>query len=292
MSLQEDFMKHYERIADVGVDLLSGVLLSLAIYCFAIPSDFPLTGISGIAVILYRLFRLPVGIMTIALNIPIAIACYRALGKRFYMNSLRTTLITSLIMDILGPLLPAYHGDTLLAAVFTGVLSGIGYGIVFMRESSTGGTDFILMTVKAKKPHISIGRISFVIDLCIILAGGYYVEDKNMILYGFIISYILSVVLDKVVYGGNYGKLALIITDHPMSISRAIDDATTRGATVLKGMGAYTGEDKYVVMCACNNKEMYAIRKLAHEVDPCSFVIIQESNEVIGEGFHVPEQMG
>ena len=285
-------MKLRDRIIDIGVDAISGILQALAIYCFAIPADFPLTGISGIAVILFRLFRLPVGVMTIALNIPIAIACYKTLGKRFYLNSLRTTLITSVILDLLGPRLPIYQGETLLAAVFTGALCGIGYGIVLMRESSTGGTDFILMTVRAKKPYISIGRISFVIDLSIILAGGYYIEDKNMILYGLIITYILSTVLDKVVYGGNYGKLALIITDHPMSISRAIDNATRRGATILKGIGAYTGEDKNVVMCACSNKEMYAIRKLAHEVDPYCFVIIQESNEVIGEGFHVPEQIG
>ena len=278
-------------LTDIGVDILSGVLLSVAIYCFAIPANIPVTGISGIAVILYRLFNLPVGVMTIVLNIPIAILCFKPLGKRFYLNSLRTTIITSVIMDLLAPCLPALHEEILVSTIFAGVLCGVGYGIVFMRDSSTGGTDFILMAMKKLRPYISIGKISFALDCIVILAGSYYLGNQNMILYGLIYDYLLSTVLDKVVYGGNYGKLTMIITEFPKEIAQAIDASTSRGATLLNATGAYSGEDKSIVMCACSNKEMYAIRKLAHEVDPYAFVIILESNEVIGEGFHVPEQL-
>ncbi len=274
---------------DIGVDILSGVLLAFAIYCFAIPAGFPMTGISGVALILYHLFHLPVGVMTIVLNIPIMVGCFRILGKKFYLNSVRTILITSVILDVLGPHLPVYREDTMIAAIFAGVLCGVGYGIVFMRDSSTGGTDFILMAVRTVKPYLSLGKISFIIDFIVIAAGGYYLGNKTMIFYGLILDYILSTVLDKVVYGGNYGKLTMIITDHPYETCRAIDAETRRGATLLKAKGSFSGEDKSVVMCACSNKEMYAIRRLAHKVDPAAFVIILESNEVIGEGFHLPE---
>ncbi len=288
---KEEKMKLRERLIDIGVDLISGVLLSVAIYSFALPAGFPMTGVSGIAMILYHLFGLPIGVMTIVLNIPIAIACFRTLGKHFYMNSLRTTIITSVIMDVLGPRLPAYREETMLAAICAGVLCGIGYGIVFMRDSSTGGMDFIMLSIRKQRPYFSIGKISFVLDGLVILAGSYYLGNKNMILYGLIINYILATVLDKVVYGGNYGKLTMIITNYPHEISKAIDAATGRGATLLKAVGSYSGEERVVVMCACSNKEMYAIRKLAHEVDPSAFVVILESNEVIGEGFHLPEQL-
>lgn len=277
---------------DLTVDILSGILLTVAIYCFAIPADFPLTGVSGIALILYHLFGTPVGTMSIILNIPIAIACYRTLGRRFYLNSLRTMLITSLIMDILGPHLPAYQDELMLAAICTGVLTGIGYGILFMRNSSTGGADFITMAIRAHKPHLSLGKIAFTMDCAIILAGGLLFGTVNAVIYGLILNYLFSVVLDKVVYGTNYGKLTMIITDYPARVAAAIDDVARRGSTIVHASGSFSGARKDIVLCACNSKEMYAIKKRAYEVDGKAFVIILESNEVIGEGFRVPGEAG
>lgn len=277
---------------DIGVDLLGGILLTVAIYCFAIPADFPMTGISGIALILFHLFGLPVGTMNVLLNIPIAIACYRTLGRQFYLNSLRTTLITSVIMDVFGPVFPVYEGEAILAAVCAGVLCGIGYGIVFMRNSSTGGFDFITMTIKSYKPHISLGKIAFVMDCIIITAGGLLLGSVNSVIYGIILNYLYSVVLDKVIYGTNSGKLTMIITDYPSQVAVAIDEVSGRGSTIMHASGSYSGEPKKVVLCACSNKEMYAIKKRAHEIDEKAFVIILESNEVIGEGFRVPGESG
>lgn len=283
-----DGKKMMGYLTDLGVDIAGGILLTVAIYCFAIPANFPMTGVSGVALILYHLFGTPVGMMTIFLNVPIAIACYRPLGRQFYLNSLRTTIITSLIMDILGPRLPIYEGDLILAAVCGGVFCGIGYGIIFMRNSSTGGFDFIMMTVKAFRPHISLGKIAFVTDSIVIVAGGCLIGNATTIIYGLILNYLYSAVLDKVVYGTNYGKLALIITDYPREVAAVIDQEAGRGSTIIHASGSYSGEKKEVVLCACNNKEMYIIKKRAHEIDEKAFVIILESNEVIGEGFRLP----
>ncbi len=273
---------------DVLVDILAGLLLTAAIYTFAIPANFPMTGISGASLILFHLFGLPVGAMTILLNIPIVIGCYKTLGKQFYLKSLKTTLITSLIMDTLGPHFPVYQGELILAAICAGVLCGIGYAIVFMRNSSTGGFDFITMAIRYYHPHLSLGKIAFVMDVFVIVGGGLLIGDADAIIYGIILNYLYAFVLDKVLYGTNAGKLTLIITDDPERMVTEIDRMTGRGATILQAFGGYSGEDKRVVMCASDNKEMYTIRKLAHEVDEKAFVIIVESNEVIGEGFRLP----
>ncbi|MCD7736650.1 MAG: YitT family protein [Lachnospiraceae bacterium] len=286
-------MKKYQGLFfDVMVDFVSGLLLAIAFYSFAIPADLPMTGVSGLALIFYHLKGIPVGIMTIVLNIPIVLFCYRILGKKFYMNSLKTTVITSLMIDSIGPLLPQYGGELILAALCAGVLCGIGYAMVFVRNSSTGGFDFIMMAIRYYHPHLSLGRIAFVLDFLVIVIGGALIGNIDAVIYGIISNYLYSVVLDRVLYGTSAGKLTLIITDFPNEIVRAIDESAGRGATILNGTGGYRGENRSVVMCASSKKEMYNIRKRAHEIDVRAFVIIMESNEVIGEGFRMPNDTG
>ena len=275
---------------DVLVDIIGGILLTIATYSFAVPADFPMTGVSGVALIFYQAFGLPVGALTVILNIPIIICCYKTLGKQFYIKSLRSTLITSAVMDILGPQLPLYQGDLILAAICTGVLLGIGYAIIFMRGSSTGGFDFIMMAIKYYRPHLSLGKIGFALDAMVILIGAVTIGNgMDSLIYGLVLNYLYSTVLDRLISGTSSGKLTQIISDHPLEIVDEIDKLVDRGSTLLKAIGGYTGEEKEVVMCASSSKEMYAIRKRVHEIDERAFVIVVESNEVIGEGFRLPD---
>ena len=275
---------------DVLVDIIGGILLTIATYSFAVPADFPMTGVSGVALIFYQAFGLPVGALTVILNIPIIICCYKTLGKQFYIKSLRSTLITSAVMDILGPQLPLYQGDLILAAICTGVLLGIGYAIIFMRGSSTGGFDFIMMAIKYYRPHLSLGKIGFALDAMVILIGAVTIGNgMDSVIYGLVLNYLYSTVLDRLISGTSSGKLTLIISAHPREIVDEIDKLVDRGFTLLKAIGGYTGEEKEVVMCASSSKEMYAIRKRVHEIDERAFVIVVESNEVIGEGFRLPD---
>ena len=275
---------------DVLVDIIGGILLTIATYSFAVPADFPMTGVSGVALIFYQAFGLPVGALTVILNIPIIICCYKTLGKQFYIKSLRSTLITSAVMDILGPQLPLYQGDLILAAICTGVLLGIGYAIIFMRGSSTGGFDFIMMAIKYYRPHLSLGKIGFALDAMVILIGAVTIGNgMDSVIYGLVLNYLYSTVLDLLISGTSSGKLTLIISAHPREIVDEIDKLVDRGSTLLKAIGGYTGEEKEVVMCASSSKEMYAIRKRVHEIDERAFVIVVESNEVIGEGFRLPD---
>ena len=271
---------------DILMDILGGILIALGTYNFAALAQFPMAGLNGIALIFYHLWGLPIGRTALLLNIPIALICFPILGRQYFLRSVRTIIITSVIMDYLAPLFPVYTGDRMLAAICTGVLSGLGYALIYMRETSTGGADFIMLSIKALKPHFSLGKITFIMDGLIVLLGTVMVSrDIDSLIYGMIITFLLSVVVDKVMYGIDAGKMTLIVTDQAQEVADMIDQVTGRGCTFLKGEGSYSKEEKAVVMCACNNKQMYSIRSSIKKIDPKAFIIIVESNEVVGEGF-------
>ena len=274
-----------EFAIDILVDIVGNLLIAIGVYNFAANSGFPVAGISGIAMIFYHLFGLPIGTMTIILNIPIVIMCYKLLGKGFLLRSIKTMIIAWPLMDYVAPMLPVYSGDRMLSAICVGVFSGLGYAMIYMRNTSTGGADFIIMSVRALRPHLSIGKITFITDVIIVGLGGLLFGDVDSIIYGLILTYILSVVVDKVMYGIDAGKMTLVVTDHGHEVAKRIDELTQRVSTFLRGVGSYSGEEKLVVMCACSNKEMHMVQKAVKEVDEEAFLITMESNEVRGEGF-------
>ena len=267
-------------------EIIGSISIAAGIYNFAVQAKFPMTGFSGISIILYQMFGVPIGFSTILLNIPVAILCYKLLGRKFFISSMRCMIVSSLIIDYIAPLFPVYEGDRLLAALCTGVFAGFGYAVIYMQNSSTGGCDFIIMAVKALKPHLSVGKIAFAFDFIIVIIGGFLFKDVDGIIYGLIVSFLLAVVVDKLMYGTNSGKMTLIVTERGKEICDVIDNCCQRGTTILKGMGGYRGDKKEVVMCACSNKEMYLVQRAVKEADPASFMIVLESNEVHGEGFH------
>ena len=268
-------------------EIFGSICIAAAIYNFAVQAEFPMTGFSGISIILYRLLNIPIGLSTVLLNIPVALLCYKLLGKKFFISSIRCMLISSFFIDYMAPLFPVYTGDRLLAALCTGIIGGFGYALIYMQNSSTGGSDFIVMAVKALKPHIPLGKIVLFSDVCIILIGGLILKDMDGVIYGLIVSVLFSYAVDKIMYGINAGKMVLIVTKHGKEICALIDRLVERGSTILPAYGGYTHEDKQVVMCACSNKEMYLVQKAVKEADPESFSIVLESNEVHGEGFHM-----
>lgn len=232
----------------LGWEILGSIFIAAGIYNFAVQAEFPMTGFSGISIILYRLFELPIGLSTIILNIPVAILCYRLLGRKFFVSSVRCMVISSIFIDYIAPLFPVYTGSRLLASLCTGVIAGLGYSIIYMQNSSTGGSDFIIMAVKAVKPHLSLGKIAFLSDVGIILAGGILFRDIDGIIYGMIVNYLFAVVVDKIMYGINAGKMAMIVTERGKEICEIIDNCCQRGTTILKGQGGYQGDTKQVVI--------------------------------------------
>lgn len=273
-------------VLDIGADLIGGILIALGIYNFALYANFPVAGFSGIAIILYHIFGLPIGIGTILLNVPVSIFCYKFLGRGFFFRSVKSMVISSLLMDYVAPLFPVYDGERLLAAVCMGVLCGLGYALIFMRDSSTGGQDFITVSIRKIRPHLTLGILTMIFDSATILLGTLIVfHEIDGLLYGIIVTFLISTVMDHFMYGIYKGKLTFVVTEHGKAVVDAIDKISGRGATIVKGVGGYSLKEKDIVLCASNNKEMYQIKRRVHEIDPDAFTMIVESNEVVGEGF-------
>lgn len=284
--------KWRELLLDLLAELAGSFLIAITTYNIALHASFPLTGFSGISMILYRLFRIPMGMSSIVLNIPVAVLCWKMIGKEFLLKSCRCMVISSLMLDYLAPLFPVYTGDRMVAALITGTLGGIGYAIIYLRGSSTGGADFIIMAVKVLKPHVNLGTITNWSGIVVILAGAAIFRDLDGIVYGVIINLLNAVVVDKMILGLNSGKVGLIVTRRGRLICQEIDRCCMRGSTILKAVGGYTWEDKDVVMVAGSSKDMYQIQKRVKEADPESFMIVLESREVQGEGFRITRIAG
>lgn len=273
-------------LIDLLADILGSLFIAIGVYNFAAASGFPVTGVSGIALVFYHYWQLPIGLVTMLLNIPIILVCGRILGMKFMLRSFKTMLISMFIMDGIAPLLPVYQGELILSCICMGIFSGTGYALIYMRGSSTGGSDFITMSIRAKKPHLSLGRIIMTLDCFILLICGFLIGGNiDSIIYGLIATSIVSIVVDKVMYGLDAGKVSLIVTDHGKEISNKIYELTGRGATLLRGSGSYSQNDKHVVMCACNYKQMHVVQRAVKEVDENAFMVIMEANEVRGKGF-------
>ena len=277
----------WRKIAiDLLADIAGSMLIAIGVYNFAAGSEFPVTGVSGIALVFYYFFKFPIGTATLLMNIPIILICGRVLGKKFMLKSFKTMIISTFFMDIVAPLFPVYEGELMLSCICMGLTSGLGYALIYMRDTSTGGTDFITMTIRALNPHLSLGKIIVVLDcsvllLCGLLMGG----NVDKIIYGLIGTYIVSVVVDKVMYGLDAGKVTLIVTDHGYEVAEKIHELTERGATLLKGIGSYSKVNKHVVMCACSYKQMHMVQRAVKEVDNEAFLVTMEANQVRGEGF-------
>ena len=274
-----------ELALDISYDIVGSILYALGIYTFAKTADFAPGGLSGLALIIHHIWGAPIGITTLILNIPLIVLSFRLVGKRFMFKSARTMIFCAIFLDLIFPYTDPYTGEPFMAALFSGVCLGAALALFYMRGSSSGGTDFLTMSIKAIKPHLSIGFVTMAIDLLIILLGWPVFGNIDAVLYGLISAFVTSVVIDKIMYGMGAGKLILIITTKAGEVSRKIDQISGRGSTVIKGMGTYTKEEKEVLLCACSSSQAYSVRSAAHEVDPEAFVMLTETSEVFGEGF-------
>lgn len=269
----------------VIIDCISGFLCGISVQVFAVNANFAPGGLNGMAVIINYLTKLPIGALIVVLNIPIIIFAYRILGRGYLLRSIKSMLIGSFFMDYVAVYLPGYTGTPIMAALFAGVFAGIGYGILYMEGSCTAGSDFIIMSMKKLKPHMSVGELVQLIDGSVLIVAGLVYKDIDAILYGLIYTFVCSIVVDKIMYGAGSGKLAFIVTKKGEDICHAIHSSVHRGTTILPAYGGYQNEAKEVVMCVCRKKEAARIKHVAENEDESAFMIVTEFNEVFGEGF-------
>ena len=284
--------KAAQIITDILYEIAGSILIAVGTYNIALYAEFPMSGLSGIALILYRLFKVPMGAVILLMNIPMAFLCIRRIGRSFLLKTIRCMVISSFILDYIAPLFPVFSGDRMIAALLTGTLCGLGYALIYIRGSSTGGFDFITLFIKSLIPHVKMGTITFAIDFLIILITGLIFRDIEGIVYGMIINFLLAAVVDKVILGLNSGNVALIVTTHGKEIADLVDQVCMRGSTILNARGGYNESQKDVVMVAGSNKDLYQVNKAVMQHYPDSFVIVLDSKEVHGKGFHVTKVAG
>lgn len=274
-------------MVDILYDIVGSIFYSVGIYIFAKSADFAPGGISGIALILNSIFPyLPIGTLTLILNIPLIIFGFKALGSKFMLRSFRTMVILTIILDLIFPMLPLYTGDRFLAALFSGISLGFGLALIYRRGSSTGGMDFLTLPLKRLFPHYSIGNITLVLDAVVFSLGGFVFGSVDAILYGAIATIACSVVIDKVMLGSTVVKFAIVVTSFGDEVAKNVINSTGRGATKLKAQGAYTQKERDIILCSCANRELHSVRTAIFEIDPEAFVIITDAGQVIGEGFN------
>ncbi len=270
---------------DFIYNIAGSILYAAGIYTFAGNAGFAPGGVSGLALIMDYLWGLPVGTVTLLLNIPLVIISYRAVGRRLLIKSAVTMVISSLFLDLVFPLFPMYSGDRLIASVCSGAFLGAGMALFYIRGSSSGGIDFLAFAIKKKKPHMTIGVITMLIDLVVILLGWPVFGDVDAVLYGVLATFVSTIVIDRILYGAGAAKLAIIITDKGKETAEQISVRAGRGVTSLRAVGAYTRTDREVLLCACTKAEAYLVKSAVQEADAKAFFMFVETSEVFGEGF-------
>ncbi len=260
------------------------VLYALSFNLFLTPNLIAPGGVSGIAIVINYLTSFPVGVMIILLNIPLFLLSYLKFGGEFLFSSFFATALSSVIIDLTTGI-PPFTEDPILAAVYGGILMGAGLGLVFIYGATTGGSDILSRLIKLRFPHVRMGRMMLFVDAVIISASAVAFRDINSALYAIITLYLSSKVIDVILYGTDYEKLAYIISDRCDEISRKIQEDLERGVTLLYGEGGYTKRQKKIIMCALKRQQASKAAQIASEIDPDAFVIVVEAHEILGDGF-------
>ncbi len=266
---------------------LLGVLLGVAVLAasfnmFLIPNKIAAGGASGLGIILFHLFHVPVGLTVLMVNIPLFILAWYALGWRFVAHSLAGTLLLPLLLELMA-FLPVVTRDLLLASIYGGIGVGVGLGLVFRSQGSTGGT-----ALGAQLIHhyfgLSSGQGLIFADLAIVLAAG-FIFSPDVALFALLSIFITSRVIDLIQEGPGFSRAALIISDRKEAISQRIIHELDRGATFLEGSGAYTGEKRGMILCVVPQHQVTRLKNIVRDTDPKAFVIVSRVGEVMGEGF-------
>ncbi|HZK20785.1 MAG TPA: YitT family protein [Oscillospiraceae bacterium] len=269
---------------------VGSALYAIAIDCFSSPNNIAPGGVTGISTLINYKFSLPIGVMILALNIPIFIAAYRKFGMKFIARTIIGTVLVSVFIDIGKLFLPVYTGDRLLAAIFGGAVSGIGLGIILAKGATSGGADIIGRLLKLRFPHISLGSFILAMDVAVMFLAGVVYGNIESMLYSAVFFFLSSRSIDYLVYGASKSSMLLIVTTKGDTLPNKILTEIGRGVTMLPVTGAYTGQEKKLLLTVARPHETAKITRIVKEIDPDAFVIKTEAGEVLGKGFKTDEK--
>ena len=282
------------KFKDILAIIFGAGIFSFGIYFLVIPFHFYEGGATGITLITYYLFKIPVSLMNLLINIPLFVLAWKLLGKKSLYLSLLGTFSVSAWMAIFEamPLSHRYHhfifdafkGDILLACIASGVVLGLGLGIIFNAGGTTGGTD-ILARIFNKYTSLTMGKLMLIVDAIVLITVVVVFQDVRTAMYTLFFILIDTLVIDLIGEGGFAGKGFLIVTSKPEEIAKKVSDDLGRGITFIRGMGYYSRKDLDIVYCVVSRNEMKQMKDIINQIDPFAFITISEAHEILGEGF-------
>lgn len=265
---------------------LASLVYGLALALFLDPLDLAPGGFSGIAIILNRFLAIGVGTWFMILNVPVLLLGIWKFGIHFTISTIYSTALTSLFTNLIAHYFGMYAvEDIILGVVFGSVLVAAAIGVTFLCGATTGGSDVIVKLLRLRYPHIKTGRIFFLMDLVVVTAAGIAFRNVNAALYSLISVFLMSYVLDLVLYGRDGAKLIYIISDRSDAISSRLLQELDVGATHISGKGAYSGKEKQVIMCVIRKVVYPKAEEIVREEDPEAFLIVSNASEIFGEGY-------
>lgn len=274
-------------IVDIAVIIAAAALYSLGVNCFISPNNIAPGGATGIAIIISGVTGASVGTLIGLINIPLLIAGFILLNKKTMVKTLISVAAITVFTDYAFADIPQYlaeNGNGILASIFGGVLLGAGLGLAYSREGSSGGTDIVTKIVSRFFPNFKLGQIQLVVDGCVVLAGLVVYRDLNIVLYAIVAIFVQSKIIDMIVYGSQESRLLMIFSDRYEEISKRLLEQS-RGVTLLNGEGAYSGDDRQVIVTAIYKRDFSKVKRIIKETDPAAFVVVTNAGEVFGKGF-------
>ncbi|MDE7083449.1 MAG: YitT family protein [Clostridia bacterium] len=281
-------------LKDYSIILLGCIIYSFGVAVFLDPYNIAPGGITGIAIIINYLLPIEMnitGILIIVINLPLFVLGAVFFGKKFTISTLFATVVSSLLIELWNFVFKDCHvfdtNGLLIPALLGGALFGIGLGLIFRKDSSTGGTDIIVKILRKKFRYIKTGVISLAIDVIIMGIAFAVFGEFELACYTLIAIVVFTVLFDLVLYGGNSAKLLYVITtqENSVLICEKILKELDIGATYVDGEGAYTGESRRIIMCAAKNYLYPKIRDIVKDIDPHAFMIVSSAKEIYGEGY-------
>lgn len=270
-----------------SITIVFGLLLiAFSVSTLIAPNKIIQGGVSGLAVIIFYISGMPISVTNLLINAILIVLGIKILGKRFIAKTLVSVVILSFFLEVFSSF-PALTDDKLLASIFGGITYGLGIALTLTKGASSGGTDIAGRIVQHFFPHIPIGKLLLVIDSMVILGGFIVFRDLNLVMYGIITIFISTFSIDYLIKKLNISKIAFIITKKGDDITNRLITTSGRGVTKINVVGAYTNEEKYMLMCAIKENEMPEFQRKIEEIDEEAFTVFSESQQIFGNGFHV-----
>lgn len=265
--------------------LIGGAVYAFGFHFFITANGISPGGIAGISAILQYLFHISAGAVYFILNLPLIILGIWKMGPKFMLKTAFTVINISMFMQLFDQILPTYKGERFMAALFGGITCGFGIALVMLRGATTGGIDIIAKLLRRRFPYFSMGRIILALDIIITAAAALCYRDMQTLLYTAVALFVSSKMIDTVLYGGDHGKLLLIITEQHGDLVPLLTEKIHRGVTVLSANGGYSGNRKKLLICAVRRTEIFSAIEKIKAIDENAFTVILSAGEVLGRGF-------